>query len=147
MSIKIMSRVWELSPTNSSELLTMLALSDHADDEGVCWPSIPLISKKNRLSDRQTQRVLTSLEKSGHVFRHVGGGRRKTTIYVVACGMDAEVLSSVLITRLDMTPDVAVRVAEIIIEKQKGDILETVTSGGERVTPGDGKGDIPALQE
>ena len=39
MSIKIMSQVWELD-INHSEMIVLLAMADHADDDGQnCYPS------------------------------------------------------------------------------------------------------------
>jgi len=41
MSIKVMSYVWEASKAKGSELLLLLAIADHAADDGYCWPGIP----------------------------------------------------------------------------------------------------------
>ena len=60
-----MSRVWAHSQQKGGELLVMLALADFANDAGEAWPSIPVLSEKARLSARQTQRVLNTLEAAG----------------------------------------------------------------------------------
>ncbi len=63
MSIKLMSRVWEsVMPTGTHKLI-LLAFADHANDEGVCWPSIGLVAWKTQLSRRQTQRIIHDLIK------------------------------------------------------------------------------------
>ena len=39
MSVKIMSQVWELD-IDHSEMIVLLAMADHADDDGQnCYPS------------------------------------------------------------------------------------------------------------
>ena len=66
MSIVIMSAVWQLNiPT--TEKLVLLAIADHADDEALCWPSVPLIASKCCLSDRQVQRLIKSLVKRNYL--------------------------------------------------------------------------------
>lgn len=53
-------------------------LSDRANKEGICWPSIPTISKDLKLSESTTRRALNDLRKAGLVrteqrFRENGG--------------------------------------------------------------------------
>lgn len=62
-----MTAVWELFQGAGSELLTLLALADFADDHGRCFPSIATIAKKTRRSKSQAQRVVHSLIDSGVV--------------------------------------------------------------------------------
>jgi hypothetical protein len=64
MSIKVMSYIWEHSKLKGSELLTLLAIADHADDEGVAYPSILKIAKKTRMTERNVQLVLKKLVRS-----------------------------------------------------------------------------------
>jgi len=65
LSVKIMSQVWDLLDLSQSETLVMLALADHADDYGKCWPSIARVAKKARLQRRATQAVIRRLERKG----------------------------------------------------------------------------------
>ena len=67
MSIRIMSKVWELHPGGGTELLTLLALADWSDEEGRCYPSIASIAKKIRLKERQAQRLVHKLIADGYV--------------------------------------------------------------------------------
>ena len=85
MSVKYMSMVWSDMPElNGTNLLVMLALSDHANDDGVCWPSIKSLAKKSRISTRQAKRVVKDLVERGYVrIAEKGGGRGKTTVYVM----------------------------------------------------------------
>lgn len=74
MSIKYMSAVWERADLTQSQTLVALAIADHADDEGHCYPSIDRIALKARIKRRQTQAVIRQLEDLGllRVERHAG---------------------------------------------------------------------------
>lgn len=67
MSIKVSSQVWEGLPKAGSELLTMLALADWADDNGRCFPAMETIAKKIRLSRSQAQRITHKLIEDGYL--------------------------------------------------------------------------------
>jgi uncharacterized phage protein (TIGR02220 family) len=84
MSVKVMARVWVHSQRKDGELLVMLALADFANDAGECWPSIPTLAKKARLTDRQTRRVLNGLETAGEIRRsRSNGGRNRRNHYFI----------------------------------------------------------------
>jgi hypothetical protein len=67
MSIKVSTKVWQGSRHKSGNLLVLLAIADHADDEGKAWPGIPLLARKARLSERHTRRCLSELLVSGEL--------------------------------------------------------------------------------
>src|SRR4029077_10328038 len=67
MSIKVATQVWNGSRHKSGDLLVLLALADHADDQGKAWPGIPLLARKARLSERHTRRCLNRLASSCEV--------------------------------------------------------------------------------
>ena len=53
-------------------------LSDRANKDGICWPSIPTIAKDLKLSESTTRRALDDLRKAGLVkteqrYRENGG--------------------------------------------------------------------------
>ena len=52
----------KLAPTKK---MILVALADHCDDEGKCWPGIKNIAKKASVSKRTLQRALTELESEG----------------------------------------------------------------------------------
>ena len=81
MSIKVMSIIWERSERSGSELLLLLALADHADDSGNCYPSVARLAAKTRMSERSVQYMLRSLVESGELQIQQGGGRSNTNIY------------------------------------------------------------------
>jgi len=83
MSIKCMTAVWEIEGVlTASQKLVLLCLADHANDDGVCWPSMPRLAQRSDMKLRNTQRVVHSLIEKGYVeVLEEGGGRGKTTVY------------------------------------------------------------------
>ena len=61
MSIRIMAQLWDLE-INSTDKFVALALADHADDSGICWPGQSGIAKKCGMSERTVIRAINSLE-------------------------------------------------------------------------------------
>jgi len=75
MSIRLMSQVWEDSRIDSqSELLVLLALADHARDDGLCWPSMRSIAVKARIEERSAQRIVRRLIEKGLIELVSQGG-------------------------------------------------------------------------
>jgi hypothetical protein len=72
-----MTLVWESAPTESaSELLVLLTIADHADDNGEnAYPGIARIAYRCRLSERRVQQIIKSLEVRGllMVEKQAGG--------------------------------------------------------------------------
>lgn len=62
-----MSVVWESAPTdNPSEMLVLLTIADHADDDGAnAYPGIARIARRCRLSERRVQQIIKDLEGRG----------------------------------------------------------------------------------
>lgn len=56
-----MTKVWEWSQAEGAVLLVALALADHADDDGYCYPGVERIAKKCRISARSVQRHIAAL--------------------------------------------------------------------------------------
>ena len=83
MSIKIMTQVWETADSKGSELLLLLALADSANDQGVCWPSLPTLAKKTRMSRRYVIGLINSLVEKGWVKRIDTSGEKykNSTVY------------------------------------------------------------------
>ncbi len=52
---------------NPARKLVLLKLADHANDEGICWPSYESIAKQCEISKRTVIRHITELEKQGLV--------------------------------------------------------------------------------
>ncbi|WP_340676205.1 helix-turn-helix domain-containing protein [Paraperlucidibaca sp.] len=88
MSIKLMSSVFELS-LRPADKLVLLALADHADDEGSAWPSIETLAKKSSTSRRTVLRILKELEQSGLLTRQKRSrknGSRTSSLYKLFLG-------------------------------------------------------------
>src|SRR5712691_2118539 len=61
VSIKIMNLVWEHARYRSNTLLTLLALADWSNDDGVSWPGLNVLAAKSRQSVRSAQYALEQL--------------------------------------------------------------------------------------
>lgn len=81
MSIRLMTWVWEHSPYKGATLLLHLALADHANDQGTCWPSQKRLAIKARCSERAIRGMIKQMMADGHLEleRHSNG--RKTNLY------------------------------------------------------------------
>lgn len=62
-----MNRVWEIQELKGGRLLIMLAIADHANEEGEAWPSQKSLASKARLDPRQVRRVEESLCKDNYL--------------------------------------------------------------------------------
>ncbi len=67
MSIKLMSRVWDETRFKGTELLVLLCLADHANDEGTCWPSYTKLALRARCSRRRAMQIVANLQAEGWV--------------------------------------------------------------------------------
>ena len=73
MSIEVMNRVWTHSTQKGSNLLLLLAIADNANNKGEAYPGIDYLSRKVRMSRRQTQRLVQALERSNELAVIWGG--------------------------------------------------------------------------
>lgn len=140
MSIKVMTRVWEHSTQNNGKLLLLLALADHADDNGVCWPSIGRLAQKARIEPRQAKRHLRALEKEGELFtlpqKGMPGGRGYTNLYFVTVALETDEIARVLTERFDMSPEEAKKTAEQIKDGKSDTHKKGVIQGQKGVIEG-----------
>lgn len=83
MSVKVMTQVWERTDLGQSETLVLLALADHADDNGECWPSMQRIAEKARVQRRAVQRIVQKLEEKGLVTVERSVGRSNTNRFIL----------------------------------------------------------------
>lgn len=81
MSVQLMAAVFERGPGNPHQRLLLLALADHADEAGVCWPSVDRLAAKCAVSARQVQRTLQQLQADGWLVIDRGRGRGNTSLY------------------------------------------------------------------
>jgi len=91
MSIRVMTSVWDDARTQAhGELLVLLALADWANDDGYCWPTVPALAAKARLSERAVQQILGRLIATGRIRRISGGGRGHASEYRVLTAKNPE---------------------------------------------------------
>lgn len=81
MSIYVQSKLWEHSTQKGSSLLLLLAIADHADDNGRAYPSIDRLASKTRLSRRQVQALSSDLQNSGDLVVEENCGPNGCNIY------------------------------------------------------------------
>ena len=79
-----MTWVWEHSWVKGSELLLLLAIADHADDQGRnAWPSVARLADRTRVDRRTIQRLLRRLAQQGCLEIEPTEGPRGTNRYTV----------------------------------------------------------------
>lgn len=81
MSIKATEWAWSQNVSPSEKIL-LLALADHADSEGVCWPSLDRMQEMTGLNRSTVTRNLKALESMGIIYRERSkGGSGLSTRY------------------------------------------------------------------
>ena len=79
-----MAQIWGSSPQKGTRLLMLLAIADHANDDGIAWPSQTHLAEKCRMSKRQAQNLIKDLVSTDELhIEEVGTGRGHSTIYRV----------------------------------------------------------------
>lgn len=126
-----MSRVWEDSQHKGSRLLLLLALADHCDHEGVCWPGVARLAQKTRVTERQVQYHLRALEDSGELISIIQPGREKSNRYFVTVGLDAATIAQTLAQHPQL----------------KGEEDCTINGTGEKVKSSAEKGEIQRTEK
>lgn len=74
MSLRATKWAWSVS-TNSTAKLVLVALAEHADEAGLCWPSIARLSEFTCLSERAIRNALRDLERAELIATDQRGGR------------------------------------------------------------------------
>lgn len=88
MSINVSALVWERSRATGSARLVLLALADHAGDDGRAWPSVSRLARMTLLDRRNVQRALARLIEAGEIVV-VGTAQRGVSIYRITPGSTA----------------------------------------------------------
>lgn len=76
MSIRALDWAWRQECVNPQEKLVLLALADHAGQDGTCYPATGSIAEKCQMSAQSVRRHLTALEARG-VIEKIERRRRK----------------------------------------------------------------------
>lgn len=80
MSIDAISQIWEI-PLDSTTKLVMLCLANHANDEGMAWPSVSRVAKMTGLTDRAIRTCLGKLRAMGLLLTVAKSNHHKATTY------------------------------------------------------------------
>jgi len=83
MSVKVMSAVFDSKTLGPTERLIMLALADHCDDAGRCYPSNARLCERTGLSERAVRTNIRALEDAGYLTVQVGVGQGGANVYHV----------------------------------------------------------------
>ena len=74
MSIDALNWAWEQDCPNPTAKLVLMALADHANADGECWPSMVKIAQRSGITPRQVSTHITRLIELGLVEK---AGRRR----------------------------------------------------------------------
>ena len=89
MSIHLSNTVWKYSrQQKSGALVVLLAIADYANADGIAWPAVPTLARKVRMSKRNVQRWLSSLQRDGELKVLRNEGRRGVNIYQICLPLD-----------------------------------------------------------
>lgn len=83
MSIRTMTAVWERSTLSGTELLLLLAVADHADDNGIAWPSVESLANKVRMSERACRYLLPKIAATGELVIERNAGPKGCNLFRV----------------------------------------------------------------
>ncbi len=81
MSTILMSTCWPLQGMSATQKAVLISLADNANDEGVCWPSVPRIALRTCLSDRAVQSAIKWLCEANLLAVKARNGR--STLYTL----------------------------------------------------------------
>ena len=86
MSIKHMSKVWQIDNLEPNQKLVFLSICDNANDEGICYPSINTIQSKTSLSRPTVIKIINKLVELNYLIktqRARKSGGRYSSLYLV----------------------------------------------------------------
>jgi MarR-like DNA-binding transcriptional regulator SgrR of sgrS sRNA len=80
MSIEAVRHVLERSKTKGAQRLILLVIAEHADRDGIAWPSVETIARLANCSERFVKATIKKL-KAGEIILERGGGRGRSNRY------------------------------------------------------------------
>lgn len=99
MSIKLMSELWDNKDPRltGNRLLILLCLADHANDAGVCWPSMQRLADRTRIDRRNVVTNVRDLEAMGYLeITRTSGGVNTYRVIAQPAGSDASITPPVM---------------------------------------------------
>jgi len=80
MSVRAITWAFDQKVATLGAKLVLIKLGDHADEEGVCWPSVATLAEQCGISERAVQYNLRYLEQHGFITRtHRFNGELQTS--------------------------------------------------------------------
>lgn len=73
-------------PFGKSEKFVLMMLAERANAQGECFPSVPSLAAETGFSDRTIQRAIRQLMRGGALVVDHGGGRHRSSRYVLQIG-------------------------------------------------------------
>lgn len=80
MSVEAVRHVLEQSQTKGAQRLILIVIAEHADSNGIAWPSVQTIARLAHCSERFVQKTIKALKSSELVIAK-GGGRGRSNRY------------------------------------------------------------------
>ena len=77
---------WALKqPAKTNEKFLLIVISNYADENNHCWPSVERLSVDTGMSRATVKRTLTKLEQGGYLTRHkrIKGPLQTSNLYVL----------------------------------------------------------------
>lgn len=88
LSVQAISWVIDESKHKLGNLVVLLMIANHAKSDGSgAWPSVPTLARESRMSERQVQRCIRLLEKSGELQVSNGTGPHGCNVYAISTGV------------------------------------------------------------
>lgn len=82
MSNHWLNHIFTHSPAKAGHRLVLLAYADRANDQGICWPSVPDTARRTNLAERTVRQINADLIRAGELeITETGGGAGKTNTY------------------------------------------------------------------
>jgi hypothetical protein len=75
LSVEISALAWQADLSDVYQVVILTKLADNANAQGWCYPSIPYVAAKCKVSVRKAQQVIKDLSVAGHLTIHERPGR------------------------------------------------------------------------
>lgn len=143
MSVQAITYVLDHSEAAGSDRLVLIALANHAcSEKAECWPSVRLLAREARCSERTVQYALRELEHAGRIRRQKAKGPQGTTRWRLVFDAATEADRPALPKGADAAPP-----AEPDDAPQGADAAPGADSAGAQdATPGGANDDTPGVQ-
>lgn len=88
MSVLAITWAWQQKGINPTDKLVLVALADHSDDKGTCWPGMESIAEKTGLTRRTVINSISRLEETGIVKKQqrTANGFKISNVYTLSIG-------------------------------------------------------------